>query len=73
VNHIAVARADLHVALFADQFVSLYAQRIHRCLHPRQQQFRRRGTKAGTLKRKDLFLLPTDLQVQPFDLSVWPP
>jgi len=26
-------------ALFANQFVSLYTQRIHRSLHPRQQQF----------------------------------
>src|ERR1700730_8334238 len=61
--------ATCHDALFANQFVSLYTQRIHRSLHPRQQQFRRRSTNAGTLKRQDLFLLPTNLQVEPFDLS----
>jgi hypothetical protein len=69
VNHIAVVRAEWHDALSAKQFVSLYAQRIHRSLHPCQQQFRRHSTNAGTLKRQDLFLLPTNLQVQPFDLS----
>lgn len=37
VNQIAVARAEWHGAPSANQFVSLYAQRIHRRLHPRQQ------------------------------------
>jgi hypothetical protein len=46
-----------------------YTQRIHRSLHPCQQQLCRRSTDAGTLKREDLFLLPTNLQVQPFDFS----
>jgi hypothetical protein len=54
--------------LFVNQFVSRYTRRIHRSLHPRQQQFRRRSANAGTLKREDLFLAPTNLQVQP-DLS----
>jgi hypothetical protein len=69
VNHIAVVRAEWHDAPFAYQFVSLYTQRIHRSLHPCQQQFRRRSTNAGPLKREDLFLLPANLQVQPFVLS----
>jgi hypothetical protein len=69
VNHVALIRADWHDVLFANQFVSLYTQRIHRSLHPCQQQFRRRSTDAGTLKREDLFLLSTNLQAQPFDLS----
>src|SRR5438445_10100803 len=38
-------------------------------LHSRQQQFSRRGTNLGTLKREDLFLLPANLQAQSFDLS----
>jgi hypothetical protein len=61
VNHIAVVCASWHNALFANQFVALYAQRIHRSLHPCQQQFRRRNTNAATLKREDLVLLPTNL------------
>src|SRR5450759_3571218 len=69
VNHIAVVRASWHDALFADQFVSFYTQRIHRSLHSRQQQFCRRSTNAGTSKREDLILLPANLQTQPFDLS----
>jgi hypothetical protein len=69
VNHIAFVRAELHDGLFADQFVSFCTQLIHRSLHPCQQQFRRRSTNAGTLKREDLFLLPTNLEAQPFDLS----
>src|SRR5437660_1352696 len=68
VNQIAVVPATCHDALFANQFVSLYTQRIHRSLHPCKQQFRRRSTNAGTLKREDLFLLPANLQVQPFNL-----
>ena len=46
-----LAGLSLDDALFADHFVSLYAQRIHRSLHPRQQQFCRSSTNAGTLKR----------------------
>jgi hypothetical protein len=69
VNQIALVRAELHDALFADQFVSLYTQRIHRSSHPCQQQFCRRSPNAGTLKREDLFLLPTNMEAQPFDLS----
>jgi hypothetical protein len=45
------------------------SQRIHRSLHPLKQQFRRRRTNAGTLKREDFILLPTNLQAQPFDLG----
>jgi hypothetical protein len=67
VNH--MVRAEWHDALFANQFVSLCTQRIHRSLHPCQQQFCRRSTNAGTLKREDLILLPANLQAQPFDLS----
>jgi hypothetical protein len=48
-------------------FVSLYAQRVHRSLHSRQQQFRGRAAGAGTPKREHLCLLPANLQVQPFD------
>jgi hypothetical protein len=44
----------------------VYAQRIHRSVHPCQQRFHRRSTNA--LKRENLFLLPTNLQVQPFNL-----
>jgi hypothetical protein len=69
VNQIAFVCAEWHDAPFADQFVSLYAQRIHGSLHPCQQQFSRRSINAGTLKREDFILLPTNLQVQPFDLS----
>ena len=66
VNQAALACAEWHDVPFASQFVSLYAQRIHRSLHPCQQQFGRRSTNAGTLKRQDLFLLPANLQAQPF-------
>jgi hypothetical protein len=69
VNQIAVVRAEWHDALVAKQSVSLYTQRIHRSLHPCQQQFRRRSTNAGTLKRENFILPPTNLQVQPFDFS----
>jgi hypothetical protein len=55
-----VVCASWHNALFANQFVALYAQRIHRSLHPLKQQFRRRRTNAGTLKREDFILLPTN-------------
>jgi hypothetical protein len=69
VNQIAMVRAKWHDAPVNNQFVSLYKQRIHRSLHPRQQQFRRLGTNAGTMKRDYLFLLPTNSQMLPFDLS----
>ena len=65
-NHII--RAEWHSAL-REPICLVYTQRIHRSLHPCQQQFRRRGTDAGTLKREDLFLLPTNLPVPPVDLS----
>jgi hypothetical protein len=69
VNHVAIVGTEWHDALFRNQFVSLYTQRIHRSLHPCQQQFRRRNTNAGTLKREDFILLPTNLQAQTFDLG----
>jgi hypothetical protein len=69
VNHIAIVCASWHNALFANQFVSLYTQRIHRSLHPCQQQVRRRRTNAGTFKHEDLILLPANLQAQSFDSS----
>jgi hypothetical protein len=39
VNQIAVVRAEWHDALFANQFVSLYTQRIHRSLHRASNNF----------------------------------
>jgi hypothetical protein len=45
-----------HDALFANQFVSFYTQRIHRGLLPRQQQFCRRRANAGTSKRENPFI-----------------
>ncbi|MHC2385683.1 hypothetical protein ACVMFA_002185 [Bradyrhizobium liaoningense] len=62
-------RAEWHDAPSANQFVPLYAQRIHRSLHPRQQQFCRRSTNAGTSECENLFLLPPNFEAQPFDLS----
>jgi hypothetical protein len=56
VNQIVVY-AKWHDAPVENQFVSLYTQRIHRSLHPHQQQFRRRRTDAETSKRLDFFCL----------------
>jgi hypothetical protein len=66
VNHII--RAEWHSAL-REQICLVYTQRIHRSLHPCQQQSRRHRTDAGALKVDDLILLPANLQAQPFDLS----